>query len=281
MDRELVFAFLVAALCGCTLMATAWWPGRGDHIERGLPSERQSWWRIWLPFAPAALVFAVLCGWALAEPANAEPVPKAVMLTALPFGFIFARAAWRATRSLSISYEHLSIATVGFFRPRVVVSPRFSDLVDADALAAALEHERAHAKHLDPLRLWLAQFATELLWPAPAALARLQCWKHALEIARDDEARLQGAAGPDLAAAILASLRMTRMIAPSAVAANLADEHFVRERVARLLQPLEMEASLERKIAPLLLVLSIAIPLAILIGMKFGERIIGSLLISA
>ncbi len=281
MDRELVFAFLVAALCGCVLMVSAWWPVRADHTESRLPSERQSWCRIWLPFAPAALIFAVLCGWALAEPANAEPVPKAVMLTALPFAFIFARASWRATRSLTISHEHLTIATVGFFRPRVVVSPRFTDVVDADALAAALEHERAHVRHWDPLRLWLAQLATELLWPAPMAIARLQSWKRSLEIARDDEARSHGAAGPDLAAAILASLRMSRPGVPPAVAAPLSANNFIKQRVTRLLQPLEVEASSEGKLAPLFLILSIAVPLAIVIGMKFGERLIGSLLISA
>ncbi len=159
------------------------------------------------------------------------------MLTALPFVLIFARAAWRTTRSLTISHEHLTIATVGLIRPRIVIAPHFSAVVDADALAAAVEHERAHAKHRDPLRIWLAQLATELLWPAPAAVARLHCWKHALEIARDDEARAQGAAGPDLAAAIVASLRLSQSIIPPAVAATLTDETFIKERVTRLLQP--------------------------------------------
>ncbi len=281
MDRELVFAFLVAALCGCALLASAWWPSEADHSESRLPSERQSWRQLWLPFAPAALVFAALCGWALAEPASAEPVPKAVMLTALPFALIFIRAAWRATRSLTISHEHLTIATVGFFRPRIVVSRNFSDLVDAAALAAALEHERAHARHRDPLRILLAQLATELLWPAPAATARLQAWKRALEISRDEEARSHGAAGPDLAAAILTSLRLSQSIVPPAVAATLTDDNFIKQRVTRLLQPIEVEIASEGRIGPVLFALSIAIPLAMVIGVKFGERLIGTLLMSA
>ncbi len=68
MDRELVFAFLVAALCGCALIAAAWWPAGADQTESRHPSERGAWWRIWRPFMPAALVFAALFGWALAEP---------------------------------------------------------------------------------------------------------------------------------------------------------------------------------------------------------------------
>ena len=280
MDRELVFAFLVAALCGFTLIATGWWPTGAPIAASERSAEARMWWRIWLPFGPAAFVFAVLLGWALVEPVNAEPVPKALMLTALPFTFIFARAAWRAARSLTISRAHLTIATVGFFRPWIIVSPRFAEAIDKDALAAALEHESAHARHRDPLRLWLAQLATELLWPAPAATLRLQSWKRALEIARDDEARSRGAAGPDLAAAILASLRSGQMIAQVA-AATLTDETYIKERVTRLLQPFDPEAAPRRKLTPILLVLSLGIPLAILVGVKFGEKLIGSLLMAA
>lgn len=281
MDRELVFAILVPALCGCALMAAAWWPSELPLDAGNLAAERRTWWRVWLPFGPAAFVFAVLCGWALKEPANAEPVPKAVILTALPFALIFARAAWRATRSLTTAGEHLTVATVGLLRPRIIVSPRFTDAVDQEALSAALEHERAHARHRDPLRLWLAQLATELLWPSAAAIARLQTWKRALEIARDDEARAQGVAGPDLAAAILASLRLSQArVAPIAVA-TLTDENFIKERITRLLQPAETAPSRDHKIAPFLVVLMVAIPIAILLGVEFGEKLIGSLLIRA
>lgn len=277
MDRDLVFAVLVAALCGGALMAVGWWPmGSAIRTERRF-SERRMLWRLWLPFLPSALVLAVLVGWLLVEPANAEPAPKALMLTALPFALIFGRAVWRATQALTISTQSLTIGTVGFFRPRIVVSPQFAAAIDRDALAAALTHERAHVAHRDPLRLWIVQFATELQWPAPAAVARLRSWKAALEIARDDEARSCGIAGPDLAAAILAAIRLSPGTAP-VTAATLADETFIRERVARLLQPLEAEASVESRLAPILLLVSLGIPLAVMLGVRFGERLIGSLL---
>jgi hypothetical protein len=280
MDRDLVFAVLVVVLCGCALMAGAWLP-IGPSLATGARfSERDTWWRLWLPFVPPALAFAVLCGWVLVEPESAEPVPKALMLTALPFALIFARAVWRATRSLTIPRESFSVATVGFFRPRIILSPKFAAALDEAAFAAAIEHEHAHARHRDPLRLWLAQFGTELQWPAPAAVSRLQAWKRALEIARDDEARSRGgAAGPDLAAAIMVSLRLSRGMAPVGAAA-LTDETFIKERVLRLLQPLATEASPQRRLTPMLLLFSIVIPLAIVLGIKFGERLIGSLLIS-
>jgi hypothetical protein len=48
-----------------------------------------------------------------------------------------------------------------------------------------------------------------------------------------------------------------------------------------LLQPVEMAPSRERKVAPFLVVLMVAIPIAILLGVEFGEKLIGSLLIRA
>jgi len=281
MDRELVFAVLVAALCGLALMAAGWWwPQSSLHEDATAPSERTHWRRLWLPFAPATLVFAVLCGWAWVEPRDAEPAPKALLLAALPFALVFARAAWRATRALRIAHARHTIATVGLLRPRIILSPAFADAVDSNAMAAAIEHERAHMRHRDPLRLWLAQLGTELQWPAPAAAMRLQAWKRALELARDDEARLHGAAGPDLAAAILASLRLSNGSLAHG-AALLAEEAFVRERVMRLLQPMTTDAPAERRFAPILALLALAVPIATLVGLKFGERLIGSLLTGA
>ncbi len=261
-------------------MACGWWPVGSFPDRADYFSERQMWWRIWLPFSPALFTFALLFGWLLVEPRSAEPVPTLLMLAALPFAFIFGRAAWRASRALAIPYERLSVATVGLLRPRIVVTPLFADSLDKNALAAALEHERAHARHRDPLRLWLAQFGTELLWPAPAAFTRLQLWKRALEVARDDEARARGIAGADLAAAIVVSLRFNQTIAPAS-AANLAEEGFLRERVTRLLQPLDEKASAQHSSGPILVVLALTIPLAVLLGVKYGEILIGSLLTRA
>ena len=211
---------------------------------------------------------------------RAEPVPKVLMLAALPFGCVFVRAAWRASRSLALPQTNVTLATVGLFRPRTICAPQFAASLDEGALAAAMEHERAHVRHRDPLRIWLAQFGTELLWPAPAAFARFNAWKRALEIARDDEARARGATGPDLAAAIVVALRFNQNGAPTS-SANLAEEAFVRERIVRLLMPLEAQASTQPETGALLVVLSAAIPLAVVIGIKFGELLIGSLLTKA
>jgi len=281
MDRELVLAILVVLFCGSALTAAGWCPTGSPVASTGRALERRAWRRMWVPFAPAVLVFSALCGWALVEPARAERVPNCLLWAALPFAAVLARAAWRALRSLTSSHQDLAVATAGFFRPRIVLSPRIAEALDEHALAAAFAHERTHARHRDPLRLWLAQLGSDLLWPWPTAHSRFLCWRGALELARDEEARLSGVAGPDLAAAILASLRFSRGDRSLSAATLGGNESFVEERIARLMRPLETEARQANKSVLWLLALAVGVVLAILLGTELGERVVGSLLAAA
>jgi hypothetical protein len=99
-------------------------------------------------------------------------------------------------------------ATIGLLRPRVVLAPQVREQLDAAALRAVTAHEEAHARHRDPLRLWMAQLATDLQWPLPSARRRFLAWRVALELARDDEAVARGVDGGDLAAGLLAVARL-------------------------------------------------------------------------
>jgi hypothetical protein len=278
MDRELVLAILTSVLCGSALIAAGSYPARAPAAASGHALERYAWRRLWLPFAPAVLVLAALCGWALEEPASAERVPNCLVWSALPFAAVFARAAWRAMRSLRSRHQDVAIATVGLFRPRVIVSPQVAAALDAPALAAALAHERAHVRHRDPLRLWLGQLGGDLLWPWPAAAARLRCWRQALELARDDEARLDGVAGPDLAAAILVALRSPQGLAPTSAATLGADEDAVGERIARLMRPVTAETAQANDGTTWILALAVGVIAAVLLGTEFGERAVRILL---
>ncbi len=208
MDRELVLTVLALALTGMTLRCGALWSSPGVRsVDDATADERARWQHIWLPLAPTATVIAALAGWAMLEPDNAERVPVTLLLLAVPSVFVWTRACWRAAKALR-STDVTTAAAVGLWRPRVVTSATFRERVDADALHAAVAHEAAHARHRDPLRLWIAQFATDLQWPSTRADTRLQHWLYALECARDDEARHAGVHGDDLATAILAAARM-------------------------------------------------------------------------
>ena len=279
MDREIVLAILVALVCGSALTAAGWWPVGSPVAPSGRVLERRAWRRVWLPLVPAALLFAALCGWAIVEPAAAERVPNRLLLGALPFAAVLLRAAWRALRSGTSAHRSLAIGTVGLFRPRIILSPHIAARLDAPALAAAVAHERAHMRHWDPLRLWLAQLGSDLLWPWPAAEARFLRWRQALELARDEEARLSGIAGPDLAAAILSSVQLSRSDTSSSAASLSGDASFVKERIARLMQPLEPGTPQVNGSVVWLLGVAFGVLLAALLGTEFGERVVRSLLL--
>src|SRR5262249_36567356 len=130
------------------------------------------------------------------------------------------------------------IATVGLVRPRVVVAEDLCDALDPAALTAALAHECVHVRHRDPLRIWLAQIATDLQWPSPSARRRFERWLASLQLARDEEARVGGASGDDLAAAVVAVARMPWHPLGAAIAGLTGAETSLASRVHRLLAPL-------------------------------------------
>ena len=277
MDRELVLAVLVVVCCGSALALAGWWPAGSSAAPSGRARERRTWQRLWLPFWPAALVLAALCGWALVEPARAERVPACLLWGAAPFAIVLLRAVWRALWSLQPSHHDVPMATVGLLRPRIVLSPRMAAGLDERTLAAALEHEQGHVRHRDPLRLWLGQLASDVLWPWPAAAARFLRWRRALELARDEEARLRGAAGADLAAAVLAALRFSNGAVSGNAAALGGDQSVVAERIAYLMRPLEAAGPDTSGSRWWWLAAAFGVGTAVLLGSEFGERVVRAL----
>jgi len=279
MDRELVLTVMVALFCGGVAFAFGWCPAALCTSASGHHLERVSWRRLWLPLIPMAVLLAALCGWALVEPARAESVSGCLLMASVPFGVCLARATLRAVWSLVQRSPNLLAGTTGLVRPRMVLSPALASRLDRGSLAAAIQHERAHARHRDPLRLWLAQLATDLQWPWPAARRRLGRWTQALELARDEEARLSGVDGADLAAAIVAAIRLGQTTVSPATATLTGDASFIQERIARLLNPLAVQSEGRGPSSRLVLwLLTPSLLLAVALGSVFGERVVGTLL---
>ena len=279
MERECFLSILVALLGGTMILACSWWPAPDSGGGSARYLERLRWRHIWLPLVPALIVTAWLCGWAFAEP---DPTPEkasiVLILASVPFALLFVRAAIRAVWSLVRDEGDVVTATVGLLRPWVLFSPYLAKALDDRTIEAALEHERAHARHRDPLRIWLAQLVTDLQWPWPQAQKRFRLWIIALELARDEEARASGVDGSDLATAILASARLGRQAILPANAALISDPSTLKERISPLLEPLpldppRMHATTLTAVA-VILVLSVAIGL----GSVLGERIVPTLL---
>lgn len=200
-------------------------------------TERRCWHVLWARLIPAAGFAIGLAAWAFHEPQNAERLSRPLVAAVLLCSTIALRAVVRAVRSLRPADGEIVAATVGILRPSVVFSPRFTTTVDEAALRAAWAHEIEHVHHRDPLRIWAAQFVTDLLWPWQSAAERFRVWRNALELARDEEARAQaGIEGADLAAAILAAARL-QISGACAGATLLSDAEMLEARVELLLQP--------------------------------------------
>jgi hypothetical protein len=278
MERECFLSILVALLGGMMILACGWWPARdGGASARHL--EHSRWQQIWLPLIPALIVATWLCGWALAEP---DPTPEKasmlLILASVPFVLLFARAAARAIWSLVREEGDFVTATVGLLRPWILFSPYLAKTLDDRTIEAALEHERAHARHRDPLRIWLAQLATDLQWPWPQAQERFRLWILALELARDEEARESGVDGADLATAILASARLGRQAILPANASLIGDPSTLKERVSKLLEPLPPDPPRTHNMTWTALAVMPILLAAIWFGSVFGEHIVRTLL---
>jgi len=278
-ERESLLATLIVLLGGLALQLFAVWPGRIDYGCASRRLERIHWLVLWWPIAPALTVAAWLCGWALSQP---DPVPNHVggliFIAAAPFAVVGGRALLRAAWSLCHSSRAYGIVTVGLLRPRIVVAPELAKTLDERAMQAALAHERTHVRHRDPLRIWLAQFVTDLQWPWIPAQRRFIGLLATLEDARDDEARAEGIDGADLAAAVLSSLRFQLGINASA-ATLIGRPEALPARIARLLKPLAVSPPDEE--SPYLAVaagLGLVWLAAIALGLSCGARLIGSLL---
>jgi hypothetical protein len=277
MERECCLIMLVMLIGGAALLVCGWWPTSHLEAHDARSIERVAWRRIWLPGAPALAIVAALCGWALVEPDPVpEKVPWSLALMAVPFALLMVRTAFRGAAALLAIQHDPVIATVGILRPWIVFSPNLAKSLSDRQIEAALEHERAHARHRDPLRIWLAQFLTDLQWPWPQARERLDTWLTALELARDEEARIYGIDGVDLAEAILASARFARQANSAMQAALNGEPSKLKERIRRLIDPLPPPRSQISDFSShgLLLLLPPVFALALAGGALFGDRLI-------
>lgn len=276
MDRELVFLVLGSLTLGPLLLRAGLQRTVPARASNACGLEQECWRDLWLPLLPSAIGLAALVGWVLVEPQDAELLPVPLIVIGLPFVAVWVRALVRALWGLRRASGVATAATIGLLRPRIVIAPEFLRAMDDTARAAVTAHEAAHARHRDPLRVWAAQLVTDLQWPGRGATHRFAKWRHALELARDEEVRRSGVDGADLAAAVMAALRFGGMNTSSVVSIAGHDDR-VRERISRLLAPLP-ELTPETRLSRSWSLSTIAAPLgAVLFGASFGEAIVRAL----
>lgn len=283
MGRELLVSLVTGTLVGPAVLVGAVLPLGSEGASGARALERRRWRRLWWPLLAAALVIAWVVGWGWTEPEHAEAAPWPLAAAALPFFAIWIRAGVRALCALRTPRgDAPAAATLGLLRPRIAMSPEFLRRLDPAAREAVWAHEEAHRGSRDPLRIWLAQLATDLQWPSRGASRRLAEWRDALELACDEDARRAGARGEDLAAALLAGARpKSAGWAGGWAHAALAREGVLLERrVRRLLLPLSVDAVSEERArwgagaAALLTLIGVCATL----GVLYGEPVVRCLL---
>jgi hypothetical protein len=278
-NRNLVLVTLVLCVCGWQVCLAGLLPFAVRRRESGRDMERRSWRRLFLPLVPAVVLAGLLVGWALQEPSETDEILRpGAFVCGAAIALVWGRAAWRALSALRRPAVALPAATLGLFRPRVLVDERFRQSLDQGAVQALLAHEQAHVVHRDPLRIWLAQLATDLQWCTPAASRRFRAWLDALELARDEEARAAGARGEDLAVAILSAAKLAtrRSRAAAAPLIDVDEGRNLAHRIERLFVPVPpAEPTSPQWKAEIALVLAVA--LALVAGLTHGDTAVRAL----
>ncbi len=119
----------------------------------------------------------------------------------------------------------------GILVPRVAIGRGFLESLTAKELRAALEHERYHVRHLDPLRALLGKALTEAFFLLPSLEVLRLRYEAGRELAADRRAERVCGRRPLLGALLKALEEPGRELV---VSASLADPGFLDARISRL-----------------------------------------------
>ena len=157
-------------------------------------------------------------------------------------GSVFERAAKRAGQpheSVYVVDELPNPAfTAGWWRPRIFLAAQLERLLTEDELTAVIQHESAHARGRDPLKLSVMRFLASTLFYIPALRRMADDLADEAEIAADDRAAANDPAV--LACAIVALAQFdplkggTTAFQESAIASGIQRRGLLERRVRRL-----------------------------------------------
>jgi Zn-dependent protease with chaperone function len=160
---------------------------------------------------------------------------RAQALSAPPELFAAAQAAGQAAgldgRVWMVDSGEQFSFVYGFFVPRVAISRGFLESLTAEELRAALEHERYHVRHLDPLRALLGKTLVEAFFLLPSLEVLRIRYEAGRELAADRHAEHVCGRRSLLGALLKAMEGPGRELA---VSASLADPGFLDARISRL-----------------------------------------------
>ncbi len=268
MDRDEVAGFLAVPLCGLAFALAAIVMSKNAKVT----SEGAAWRRLWLPSLLPALCGMVLLGSAVAFPEEPQGFGPTQIAASIPFLIVIARSLLRAVRGLRTTRSEPA-QVVGLIRCHVRIAPEFRAALSRSELHAVVLHEHAHARHFDPLRIWLARIVTDLQWPFRGAPERYRMWLHELELARDAEACSAGADGLDLASALVKAAGTRSSQGSVGAALKATEETSLRERLRRLVDEAFVLHTKPARPWTTLVVLWL-LGIAFAVGIRYGQFIV-------
>ncbi|MFB5759985.1 M56 family metallopeptidase [Paenibacillus medicaginis] len=139
-----------------------------------------------------------------------------------------------------IDYDKPAAFTMGLLFPKIVLSSTLLSMLDQEEEAAVVYHEAYHMRHYDPLKTWLLQLCSSLLFYVPVLRHILDHYKTAREILADNEAISRTGTPAGIGSALLKLLRNpsrgTSKPLMTAVCSSFA-ETSINYRISRILDP--------------------------------------------
>ncbi|WP_409343232.1 M56 family metallopeptidase [Paenibacillus sp. MBLB4367] len=108
---------------------------------------------------------------------------------------------------LVVSHPDPIALTMGFIRPRIVLSTGLLQLLDSGELEALIQHEIYHMKHRDPLKTFIMSLCSSVLWYVPILKWSQKQYTAAREVLADSYAIEAMGSAESLGSALLKLLR--------------------------------------------------------------------------
>jgi hypothetical protein len=144
---------------------------------------------------------------------------------------VAARAAGLEGRVVMLDSPEQFSFVYGILVPRVAIGRGFLESLTAEELRAALEHERYHVRHLDPLRALLGKTLTEAFFLLPSLEVLRLRYEAGRELAADRRAERVGGRRALLGALLKALEEPGR---EPVISVSLADPALLDARISRL-----------------------------------------------
>jgi Zn-dependent protease with chaperone function len=140
-----------------------------------------------------------------------------------------------SSRLLVTSHTGLIAVTMGFFRPKIVISAGLLQLLDEDEMEAVLLHEQFHQLEQHPMKSFLTLWLSSVLWYIPILSYWHRYYKITQEVLADKHAIEVKGEETSLGSALVKLMK--KSIAPMPFAYSAFADTSVNYRIKHMIDP--------------------------------------------